>query len=367
MNTEPNNDNGFSFETPENQGSGGYGKSGQNVASGDAPMGWYPDPAGSENERYWDGTAWTRNLRPKAEAPITQTPAPTGSDMNPYNPYLQNPESLLDGQNGVNQPSDQNRNYQAGQNETPQFGQNYPYLGSNQGGQYLGGQPQNPQPPLAPPLINPQMPTQNSSSGWSQRGVGSSYRDWVPSTNAGVELAGWWRRAFATVIDYLICLIITSLVGAGVLKNLVDGYQQLIDDLRQKISDNADANTSVLQSLDLNSYDIANNLFWMTIILLTVRLTYSFICLSLCSATLGQLILKMRVVDEKTGVVAKRLPIGKALIRVLTFGLISYIDAHLLIFFPMLINYLLPLFTSKRQTVHDMVAKTQVVVLRNQR
>jgi hypothetical protein len=29
-----------------------------------APPGWYPDPAGSNGQRYWDGTTWTGHLSP---------------------------------------------------------------------------------------------------------------------------------------------------------------------------------------------------------------------------------------------------------------------------------------------------------------
>lgn len=39
------------------------------------PAGWYPDPAGSEAWRWWDGSTWTETLRPYLAAPA----APTGT------------------------------------------------------------------------------------------------------------------------------------------------------------------------------------------------------------------------------------------------------------------------------------------------
>ena len=39
------------------------------------PPGWYPDPAGSEQERYWEGTRWTKNLRDAQEDPTVELKA----------------------------------------------------------------------------------------------------------------------------------------------------------------------------------------------------------------------------------------------------------------------------------------------------
>jgi hypothetical protein len=30
-----------------------------------APFGWYPDPAGSDRMRWWDGQRWTEKLEPR--------------------------------------------------------------------------------------------------------------------------------------------------------------------------------------------------------------------------------------------------------------------------------------------------------------
>jgi hypothetical protein len=39
-----------------------------------APAGWYPDPGGTPNQRYWTGNSWTDQLAPVAPS------APSGSD-----------------------------------------------------------------------------------------------------------------------------------------------------------------------------------------------------------------------------------------------------------------------------------------------
>jgi Protein of unknown function (DUF2510) len=41
--------------------------------SGSIPAGWYPDPAGGDGKRWWDGARWTENVQ-QPEAP---PPAPT--------------------------------------------------------------------------------------------------------------------------------------------------------------------------------------------------------------------------------------------------------------------------------------------------
>ena len=40
------------------------------------PAGWYPDPAGSGGERYWDGIAWSQATRDPHLAPPPPQPQP---------------------------------------------------------------------------------------------------------------------------------------------------------------------------------------------------------------------------------------------------------------------------------------------------
>ena len=42
------------------------------AAGDDQPAGWYPDPEGSDQERYWDGSEWTEFLEP-VEIPASPT------------------------------------------------------------------------------------------------------------------------------------------------------------------------------------------------------------------------------------------------------------------------------------------------------
>lgn len=54
------------------------------------PAGWYPDPAGSDGERFWDGGAWSQSTRdtPRPTPMASPNPAPGSPGSAPgYQPY----------------------------------------------------------------------------------------------------------------------------------------------------------------------------------------------------------------------------------------------------------------------------------------
>jgi hypothetical protein len=57
------------------------------------PAGWYPDPAGTPRQRWWDGTAWTENYTEPAAAsqpytPTAAAPAQAPAGINVYTPFI---------------------------------------------------------------------------------------------------------------------------------------------------------------------------------------------------------------------------------------------------------------------------------------
>lgn len=53
------------------------------------PAGWYPDPAGSGDERYWDGVAWSQSTRDKPVPDLAVIPPPA-----PVPAYAPQPASV---------------------------------------------------------------------------------------------------------------------------------------------------------------------------------------------------------------------------------------------------------------------------------
>ncbi|MGV8882516.1 MAG: DUF2510 domain-containing protein [Rhodoglobus sp.] len=66
-----------------------------NVTPSSVPAGWYPDPAGTPRQRWWDGNAWTEhyNEAPVATQPYAGAQQPYAGAQQPYS-YAATAESL---------------------------------------------------------------------------------------------------------------------------------------------------------------------------------------------------------------------------------------------------------------------------------
>ncbi len=80
------------------------------------------------------------------------------------------------------------------------------------------------------------------------------------------------------------------------------------------------------------------------------------------SATVGQLICGLRVVPAETGQGLPRLGWSTVLVRALIWVLPAQLGSYLIIFW--LLNCLSPLWNRRRQSLHDLAARTQVVKIR---
>ena len=105
--------------------------------------------------------------------------------------------------------------------------------------------------------------------------------------------------------------------------------------------------------------ELLNSLTTAGIAVMVLGVLYRVLLIAGFGATLGKMAMRIRV--TRTDDPSARSPrFVRALARTLADELIGYFGAALL-FLPIFINYLMPLFTEKKQTLHDMMAGTIVV------
>ena len=105
--------------------------------------------------------------------------------------------------------------------------------------------------------------------------------------------------------------------------------------------------------------ELLNSLTTAGIAVMVLGVLYRALFIAGFGATLGKMALRIYV--TRTDDSSARTPgFVRALVRALADELIGYFSG-ILLFLPTLINYLMPLFTEKKQTLHDMMAGTIVV------
>ena len=244
------------------------------------PMGWYPDPAGSGQERYWDGSAWTANLRP-APPPMPEqaSPAPASAAA-PGVPQGTVPSSA----------------------------------------RYAPGSP----------------------AGWSQAGWGQA------ETRNDVVVAGWWPRAIGYAIDSIALYLLDRLLLFPIWPRVT----RMADSVASAVA--ADPQMGPAQLLQLlNDSGLVQWSFIVTGAETLVAAVYFFLLYRFLGASLGQRALNLRVVPA--GRAGQSLSWSMCLIRGFAKAILFALP---LVQFA---AFLWPAFTSTKQGLHDLAARTQVI------
>jgi uncharacterized RDD family membrane protein YckC len=173
-------------------------------------------------------------------------------------------------------------------------------------------------------------------------------------TADGVPLAGWWQRVLAVLIDWVIVSLLVAIPGFGIYSRAVDRMRIFFNDTMSAAQSGQPAPPAPTAT-DL--LPVSDQLT-LTVIGLVVGLLYNALFLRWKAATPGKLACRLRVVPVDQGHFQGPLPWSSILIRVVLW-VVARTQAFLLIF--RLVDVLFPLWHPKRQALHDLAAKTQVV------
>ncbi|MDO5676465.1 MAG: RDD family protein [Propionibacteriaceae bacterium] len=246
------------------------------------PAGWYPDPAGSGGERFWDGVAWSQSTRDQEVPPAAPEPqsyaTPSGQQYNQS--YQQQP-------------------YQQ------QYGQPY------------------------------------------QQGYGTPYG------SVGPRPAGFWWRFLGYVIDGIILGILTQIVTTmlGIQAALNRASEAWARDMVIWIE-----NSSPDAPFPMPGPDFTAATFQISIVAGILMILYRIGMYAWKSATLGQMALGMKLV--KADAPDEKLSMGTIVLRAVVSSVLYSITLV------NIANGLAAAFTSKKQTIGDMIARTQVLKIR---
>ena len=280
-----------------------------------APSGWYPDPVNAANERYWDGWQWSRTTRP-VENPVPPS-GPSG-----YGPP------------GASQAPGQ---YSPGQQQRP--------------GQQSYGQQQ-------PPSQQPYQPQTYGQQPYAPQGYGQPYAIKPIATTAdGVPLAGWWARALAIVIDAVLVGIVAALLAMPIYLRMA---QALGDYFRESIQA-GEQGLPMPPQPDISA--IISNTDQIILLAVTLGLHTLYIAAFLRwrGATPGKLIVGLRVVPVDQGRSQEKLGWSVVFVRALCW---TVPNLYLLLLVFRIADVLFPLTNPRRQALHDLAARTQVIRIR---
>lgn len=186
-----------------------------------------------------------------------------------------------------------------------------------------------------------------------------------PATADGVRLAGWWSRVAALFVDYLLITVAQTLALSVFGQRIVTAMQAWEADVFAAVSS---GNTDVPLTPADPRYGITVLWFVYSAALLVLQFVYATVLMHYKGATLGQLLMGLRVVhtgrgrdrfglDWSTSIIRNA---GWLLCQVLALvPRLSSIGGLLTV-----VNGAWPLFNRRRQALHDVLARTQVISTR---
>ncbi len=198
----------------------------------------------------------------------------------------------------------------------------------------------------------PQQPASAYPGGYGQPGVAT--------TPDGQRLAGWWKRVAATVLDGLVLVSLSVALGWPFVSRLASAYGDFFDEaVRAAENGTAAPDQSALLS------SVWGPMLGFLAVSLVVNFVYSVGFLKFVGATPGKLALGLRVrLREQPGPMSW----GTVLLRWVGQNVASLVGVvpvlgSIATIYPLL-DCLWPLWDSRKQALHDKIAKTNVVVHR---
>lgn len=175
------------------------------------------------------------------------------------------------------------------------------------------------------------------------------------ATLDGVPLAGYGWRMLAVVVDGVIIGLLSALPLIGLYARMARRVSAYWAEAL------AAARTGQpTPTLDVATLYTASDQLLIWVVGVGVGLVYNVVFWRFLGATPGKLVVGLRVVPVDRGRPAGRLPWATAIVRALVWVPPTYSYLILL----RLLDVLLPLWTPKRQALHDLAARTQVVKIR---
>lgn len=183
------------------------------------------------------------------------------------------------------------------------------------------------------------------------------------ATADGVPLAGWWIRVLASLIDSVIIGVIAAIPSSPIYVRVFANFSTYL----RQVTEAAQNGLPTPPAPTAGTLITAGDQLAIAGISILVGLLYHSLFLRWKSATPGLLACRLRVVPVDQGRATEKLGWNTILIRVAIWvlpGIASSLPGALSVLgLFSLLNSLFPLWQPKRQAIHDLAARTQVVKL----